>query len=333
MSYIEQYFGKSPQVLSYQDIVNFFIDEREESDKLELKSYFSSEGEKEKENTILKTICAFLNSSGGIIVWGAPIGKILEGKTEKIFKGELSPVTKLYEKDSFINKIADSITPSPNSISFYRYEDNGNYIYLIEANQSEYSPHQFKNIYYMRIDGQTRPAPHHYVEALFKKITYPKLKGFIKVNGFSSIQQTQYAYFKIIILNQSKLQHEYKLFYRIVITKGRFFTYNMPNGKRNNSEISQTVPETLYYNQPFTHSEQIILDFERHDQKDYEFDITLYFGGEKSPLIKSSYTVRVSIGNLRSEIIRSEENIYMFEYSEMLGLSEDDHIKQTLERL
>src|SRR6187399_975460 len=114
MSYIQQYFGKAPQDLTYQDVTDFFSIEREESDKIEFKSYHApGENDKEKENGIIRTVCAFLNSSGGLLIWGAPVGQNVAGKTEKVFVGALSPVTRLVEKDYFINRITDSTTPAP----------------------------------------------------------------------------------------------------------------------------------------------------------------------------------------------------------------------------
>ena len=152
MNYILQYFGKAPQDLSYQDVIDFFAIEREESDKIEFKSFHTPiDNDREKENGVVRSICAFLNSSGGLLIWGAPVGQNVVGKTEKVFVGALSPVPRLIEKDYFISRITDSITPAPNNVSFYSLQDNGNYIYLIDVNQSDYSPHQFRNIYYMRI--------------------------------------------------------------------------------------------------------------------------------------------------------------------------------------
>jgi len=162
MSLLERYFGKPSDQIIYSDVEHFFEEEKEESDKIEFKAFHNpDESFKEKQNGILRSICAFLNSSGGIIIWGAPIGQFIEGKKEKVFQGNLSPSDNLIEKDSFINKITDSITPAPNKIKFIRLTHELNYLYLFEVEESEYSPHQFRNIYYMRIDGQTRPAPHH----------------------------------------------------------------------------------------------------------------------------------------------------------------------------
>ena len=35
----------------------------------------------------------------------------------------------------------------------------------------------------MRLDGQTRNAPHHYIEALFKQIKFPNLKENLGVSA------------------------------------------------------------------------------------------------------------------------------------------------------
>jgi hypothetical protein len=233
MSYIFQYFGKQPQDLVYQDIIDFFSTEKEESDKIEFKSYHSAaENDREKENGLIRSICAFLNPSGGLLIWGAPIGQNVAGRNEKVFIGALSPVTRLIEKDYFISRVTDSITPAPNAITLHTLEDNGNYVYLIDISQSEYSPHQFRNTYYMRIDGQTKPAPHHYIEALFKKITFPKLKGYITLNRFYHDGRFFYLEITAMIFNLSRLQNEYRCFYRIVVTHGVIFNGSL-NGNAN----------------------------------------------------------------------------------------------------
>ncbi len=258
MSYIQQYFGKQPQDLVYQDIIDFFANEKEESDKIEFKSYHSlGENDKEKENGIIRTVCALLNSNGGLIIWGAPIGQNVAGRTEKVFVGTLSPVTRQIEKDYFINRITDSITPSPNEVFFFRLEDGTNYVYVIEVGKSEYAPHQFRNIYYMRIDGQSRPAPHHYIEALFKKITYPKLKGYIKPERLYHYGTSIFLKITPVIFNLSKLLNEHNVYYRIVVTKGIFANSlkdrnsGNPYGLNGNDLRVLNALDTIYYNEPY----------------------------------------------------------------------------------
>lgn len=344
MSYIQQYFGKLPQDLTYQDVTDFFAIEREESDKIEFKSFHSNiENDKEKENGIIRTVCAFLNSSGGLLIWGAPVGETVSGKTEKVFVGALSPVNRLVEKDYFINRLTDSITPAPNNINFYTFIDNGNYIYLIEVLQSEYSPHQFRNTYFMRIDGQTKPAPHHYIEALFKKISFPKLKGYINLDNFRHNGRYFYLDMTAIIFNLSKLQNEYKSYYRIVVTHGVIFDnsltalLNSPYSM-DGHEIRATKPvETIYYNQPYRLEQVIRLDPYEIQQRNSEFAIWFYFGGEKSPLLLSKYKIRVNFNNLtianyNDLFISIDENRYSFEHSDDLGLTEEQRISQIIGR-
>mgnify|MGYP000881575833 FL=1 len=180
MNYSKNYFGKNLTELSYTDIENFFIEEKKESNSLEFKSYSTENGNLNKSiESITKGICAFLNSEGGILIWGAPKGIKRENRQEKVFIGDLSPVPELKEKDWLINKISDSITPLPIGVNVQTLDKNDSYVYVFEIQQSKYCPHQFKNTYYARLDGQTKPAPHYLIEALFKKITFPQIEGFI----------------------------------------------------------------------------------------------------------------------------------------------------------
>ncbi len=343
MSYISQYFGKGPDEISYQDVIDFFAIEREESDKIEFKSFtFPGENnQREKENGIIRSICAFLNSSGGLIIWGAPIGNIPPGRNEKVFTGDLSPVSSLIEKDYFINRITDSITPAPNSIYFKRIENgNGNNIYLIDISQSEYSPHQFRSIYYMRIDGQTKPAPHHYIEALFKKITYPKLKGYIMVEDF--YHQGPFITFNLvsIIFNLSKLQNEHKANYRIIVGRGAVYSRHIAMGPNDTyfmdgHELRISVNDTIYYNSPYRRSESVRLTTHQMDNG-CELEIWFYFGGENSPLLLSKYKLRINLNNLQADantfFVELDENRYSFDHSDALGKTEEQRISEIIGR-
>ena len=104
INYSEQYFGKDLNDLSYEDIVDFFAVEKEESDKIEFKAFHPDFGNFNKNlEGVIRGICAFLNSNGGILIWGAPLGQKVDERV--IFQGALSPVTELKEKDSLISKI------------------------------------------------------------------------------------------------------------------------------------------------------------------------------------------------------------------------------------
>jgi hypothetical protein len=334
MSYSKLYFGKELTELTYDDIEKFFIEEKEESNKIEFKSYHNPDEKNhtEKENAVIKTICGLLNSEGGIVIWGAPVGQSVEGKKEKIFKGELSPSDKLIEKDTFISRVTDTITPSPNGISFQSLEKSGKYIYVIEAKQSFYSPHQFRNIYHMRIDGQTKPAPHHYIEALFRKVTFPKLEGYIKIEDSGKNGSQLYLTITSIIFNKSKLQNEDDIYYRLCVFPGTFQYhakdyrtdryYNFPGDMIVNNAV-----KTLYYNQPLSNTETIFIDtavINKHN----EVRIFLYFGGKKSPLMVSEYSIsNREILSRSKQIVIIEENSYMYERSDKLEKSEEERMK------
>ena len=116
------YFNKNLEDLVYEDLTTYFIDERIESDKLEFKSYNQKGNSSEKFNGICKSIAAFLNSGGGLLIWGAPSGAKRQVKVKqqvkivKIFIGQLEPIDHILEKDQLINKITDRITPLPSGI-------------------------------------------------------------------------------------------------------------------------------------------------------------------------------------------------------------------------
>lgn len=344
MKYTELYFGKSLSALTFDDIVNFFQEEKIESNKIEFKSFYSKEEHsfQEKENGVLRTICGLLNSEGGIVIWGAPIGKNVPGKVEKVFLGALSPCDKLIEKDRFVSRVTDSITPTPRGIEFQRLENNSEYIYIIEVTQSTFSPHQFRNIYYMRIDGQTKPAPHHYIEALFKKITYPRLEGYIKIDSFTKASNQYILTFTYYIFNKTKLQNEHELYLRLIVTAGSIIGWNIPSIDHNKTYASsghellyQNAKSTLYFNEPLMDSVRISINPETLKQLNFECQIMLFFGGKLSPLRVSEYHLLLKDPDLEDTnkyFNKIDENIYNFEYAERLNVSDSDSLRQILGR-
>lgn len=343
MSYSTLYLGKELNDLSYSDIENYFVDEKDESNKIEYKSYHNPEEKNhtEKENGVIRAICGLLNSEGGLVIWGAPVGQAVTGKKEKIFKGALSPVDKLVEKDSFINRVTDLITPSPKGIIFQRLENGGKYLYVIEVEQSSYSPHQYRNVYYMRIDGQTKPAPHHYIEALFRKVTFPKLEGYIRIDNVRTDGSQYILTLSYFIFNKSKLQNEHTIYSRLIISLGKFANYGISNSTYRFYRLAgkeMTIPEakaTLYYNEPIYETETILFSPNELTQSNFECDILLHFGGKQSPLMVSKY--KMSLRNIYAEnpnslIVSMEENLYSFENSDKIDKSEQDKLKLILKR-
>lgn len=346
INYSKLFFGKDIVDLKYDDIVNYFVNSREESDKIEFKSYYSDNesNHKEKENTIIKTICALLNSEGGIIIWGAPIGKTTGEKNEKIFIGELSPLNILIEKDRFINKIADSITSTPRGVKFQPLQKDSKFVYIIEVEKSLYSPHQFQNVYYMRLDGQTRKAPHHYIEAMFKKVTFPKLEGYIRPINFNQSKESEAEVLlnlTIFIFNKSKLQNEHELYYRLITSCGKFLSYlQAAIDQRKNYQSwgkilsIENARATLYYSEVYSISETIVINYEELEKQNYRLELTLYFGGKNSPLMASEYILKLDnaeLSDLNKALVSIKENIYIHELSND-EKSESEQLREILGR-
>ncbi|MBL0145403.1 MAG: putative DNA binding domain-containing protein [Chitinophagaceae bacterium] len=86
MDYCTSHFGKRLNDLTIQDIESYFQQERIETDQLEFKSISQHGNLNDKILGIQRSICAFLNSSGGLLIWGAPEGKKYMKKKKRFTK-------------------------------------------------------------------------------------------------------------------------------------------------------------------------------------------------------------------------------------------------------
>ena len=189
----------------------------------------------------------------------------------------------------------------------------------------------------MRIDGQTRPAPHHYIEALFRKVTFPKLEGYVKIEDSGIVGSQLYITFSSMIFNMSKLQNEENLYYRIFVFPGSF-QYHSNDQRTDRHYASQgdmlvnKGSKTLYYNQPINNTETVFIST-AEIQKHKDVRILLYFGGKKSPLMVSEYSISDREILAKSKAITIvEENAYMYERSDKLDTSEAERMKFILGR-
>lgn len=339
MDYSKAYFGKNLNKLLYQDIVDYFLVEKEESDKIEYKSFSEHHGNfNNKLDGVIRGICAFLNSEGGILIWGAPEGVKLEHRKEKIFQGELSPVNELVEKDSLISKISDSITPLPIGISVQVLNNDNKYVYIFEIQKSEYKPHQFKNTYYARLDGQTKPAPHYLIEALFKQIKYPNIEGYIKPTKISTDGSKFFLDIEIFLFNFTELQNEENAFFRLMCKEGIFTRSLTPGneemfGYNGHMLIFKNFIDILHFGAGNLHSER--LQFSPYTR---EVELDLMFGGKKSPMKRSNYKLNLSLIDLNKPdnpnylITEMNENKTSAEIQSELGYSKERTIKEFLGR-
>ena len=344
MDYIQISFGKTLDELTYQDVEDFFIEEKEESIRLEFKSYSDKDKDSNKLDGIIRGLCALLNSEGGILIWGAPEGQAVKGKKEKIFKGALSPVPKpkQIEKDQLINKISDTISPLPTGVSVkILTQDSDKFVYVFEVQTSNYRPHQYKHIYYARLDGQTKPAPHYLVEALMKRVTYPNIEGYLKIVKWFSQGDSHIIDIQVIICNFSELQNEENVLLDTTVGPGVFhnWSYKQPYRRyiQNGHRLRDTdFAKIIHYGVPVICSERIIIDDDELWKCDQKINIIILFGGKYSPMKSSEYVLDISKGapnlDYNNLIDSKEENIIMADGQRKRGSGKEDFLKFYLER-
>ncbi|MEL4457378.1 ATP-binding protein [Lutimonas vermicola] len=326
MKYSQVTFGKDLYDLVYNDIVQFFDVEKEETLNLEFKSYPVAGNHNDKEKAVLKAICGLLNSEGGIVIWGAPT-EVTNAHGNTTAEGALTPFTAVLDRDRLINKISNLIIPLPIDIRVQKLNaPNGNSIFVIEVEKSNQKPHQYGNNYYIRLDGQTRIAPHYLIEAMMKSIDYPIIKGHLRLKNVEFIAEGLNLSFRKIILNTSKFNNEVNAFFKIVTPNTILFGEDSFDGEFSNDfDI-------------FNHGRPIAGDFNVLVSSNYlvtnnnNFDIALSFGGQKSPskisIYQYTFAGDIAIGPVADESMflnNKEENTLP-----TISLSDDEFIDNFL---
>jgi hypothetical protein len=300
VNFVNIQFGVSNgNALEYSDIEKYFATPKTENDHIEFKSYGSDKNLPEK---IYKTICGMLNSDGGLVIWGAPKEqKNANGERECV--GELQPVTVHISPDDLIRTISDSIIPTPRGIQIFPVSNNDSTktVFVVQVQKSEYRPHQTANAYYMRLDRQTKHAPHHYVEALFKQIKYPDLRGkieFLNVKFASQSQKHIRLDFSVSVTNNSPFQNEEYPEYRVYTSEGKLFEWYMKNWPDPEPPIytnSNARPMViLHYSETTGRNFRLGLTTEPVRRAGGIIKLSLVFGGRFAPLKITSYEINLS---------------------------------------
>lgn len=337
-----QYFSKDLNDLTFNDIEQYFTFPQEESDKIEFKAFHPKFGNFDKNlEGVVRGICAFLNSNGGLLIWGAPLG--VKNNNFDIFQGTLATINKYIEKDSLISKISDSITPLPVNIRIKILEKSNQYLYIFEIDKSPYSPHQYKNTYWARLDGQTKPAPHYLVEALFRKISFPLIEGYISFDKFGNYDDNRvYLDITIYILNFSEMQNEYDVEFSVICYEA-IFEGSFKNDIKINYSLGghkyESIPniKTLRFGAPNSTNKKLIFDlYELKEKHDGNMYISLSFGGKSSPLKFSEYKLNFNLSTISERspkiIESSAENIFSSEKQKILGTTKENLLKSLLKR-
>jgi hypothetical protein len=335
-------FGKPWEEIGLPDIEAFFKREQTESDKLEFKSIPTNySGQKEDDRKILKSICGFLNAEGGVLVWGAPEENKMNPDPVQKYGGTLTPTSVFHEKDAFIAKVANRIVPSPKGIRFKAIPVDNKFIYIIDVPQSQFPPHQFEDIYYMRMDGQTKAAPHHYIEALFRRVAFPRLEAYLRIDDYLpensdlfSIQCT------VLFMNFSRYQNDENLHCRIISDQGRIMTLHgspspLDTGIETGSDyIPGIITQMIYYGNFVHHTFKLSLSRKRLAETGHQCDIRLHFGARYSPMKLSFYKLQIAStlvkGRKNDIIVEKQENLFFHENEEDQGWTEQTLIEQNL---
>jgi hypothetical protein len=310
MKYSQIIFGKDLYDLNYTDLVEYFESEKEESLNLEFKSYPAEGNHNDKEKAIYKPICGLLNSEGGIVVWGAPTeDRDADGNTTA--EGALTPFETNLDRDRLINKISSLIIPLPVGIRVQKLDaPDGNSIFVIEVEKSNQKPHQYKNNYFIRLDGQTKIAPHYLIEAMMKSIDFPIIRGHIKLKNINLIGNNVVLTFVKVLFNTSEFNNDVNFFYRLVAMPGVIHIGdNTYAGDYTNNSM-----KIMSHGRPSRSNFQLVIPSATLVARNHEVDVIINFGGEKSPSKVSTYRYRLN--NMTIGDVANDELPYLIEKRE-----------------
>ncbi len=319
---IQSLFSKTIENLTEEDIVLFFKDPKTENDKLEFKSYkdFSAvkeKGSKDKKDAeafknILTTICAFLNTDGGVLIWGAPEGQLLNGK-EKTFSGVPSPVTSGFEKDQVINKIVSAINPTPNRIFFKAVPiQAGGFVYLFEVLSSDFAPHQVNGTYYMRLDGQTKFAPHQYVDGLIRRVQTPRLRMQFNFGEIMRVGELVTLPFNVTIWNASRQVNEKNVSFKMssfaqILRDEELFT-----DLQEDTRLDIEVAKVLHHGNPIRYTFFLITTLNRGYGR-RRIPVRGVLSGDTAPMVFSYFDVEFLFSDslhTTYTLLSAKENVY-----------------------
>ncbi len=311
IDYCTKIFGKPLRDLTFEDVESYFSNPKEENEYLEFKS---GQGDFEGSfaNNIIRTIVGFLNSSGGVLIWGAPKEIAPEKGKPKETKGELIPLTISKSKDDLINRITTSISYMPKGINVEKLEKEGKFVYIFEIQESESKPHQYseKGIYYIRLDGQTKPAPHYVIDALFKQVKFADIDGKLNFVYAELFSETLIIEIEANLSNNSKYIIGNGIELSLHTSVGRF---------TQNNDKDLAVPNTysLHYGPPKTLGAKIKIDLTNIDSGKHELIISMFFAGNNSNAKACNYVFDLEkIINIETENGILELNDYLIESSE-----------------
>jgi hypothetical protein len=156
-------FGKELEQLSIRD-VEFLIENKiDESQNLEYKQPTNDLNKDCDE--LAKTISGFLNTDGGIIVFG------ISEEKDKEHRYPAGIVWCKSIKEHFESLLLNKVQPWEDRIQIYRIPSSGNHqngIFILDIPKSDNPPHMFNFAYYRRLNFQTSHMSHQDVLRAFQ---------------------------------------------------------------------------------------------------------------------------------------------------------------------
>ncbi|UCE16252.1 MAG: ATP-binding protein [Candidatus Bathyarchaeota archaeon] len=163
MSFVKHVFNKeSPDQIQIADIRKLVKNETEESLHLDFEEIPRKHV---KYDGLAEHISGFLNTSGGIIVFGV---------SERTIKGRNIPYKITWttiKKETLENNLYRKIDPWYEDIQICPIQnpnDSSQKIFVIFVPKSKNPPHMANHIYYIRLNFQTQPLGHEQVSTIFR---------------------------------------------------------------------------------------------------------------------------------------------------------------------
>lgn len=325
MNFCQTYFSKDLDDLTADDLIHFFNSPQKESQYLEFKSAREPNLDKVFTNNLKPGICSFLNSEGGLLIYGTP--KEDKKNPENPYHGPFQPYQKgfLGEHDTIIRKVSDGIIPMPVGVRLKEIEFENGFVAVFEIQQSLTKPHQTENTYQIRIDGQKKSAPHYLIEAMMRQISYPDLRAYIKVvkSEYDVKGENLIISFFVILTNFSEFQNEKNVRFRLRLQGPMEFIPGRLH-KTISSKITKFMKiESAISRIPLKQKFKIKGEFGFHSSNE-EIKLEVIFHGESSPPKVSGYSFEIESKNMRGFLKDGRaklkiDNILLSDYQKLQG--------------
>lgn len=189
-TFIERYFGKKANQITYDDFNNFIKQKVEEHQTLEYKPRGLIVGADDKIrktdrpqdgfNGLAKSVASMANAEGGLLILGVKEKpEKHKGKIVKIRPGTITPIPPTVTRESIeMNLVAKIQYPIEGLtiVPLQKSERSKYSVYLIDIPQSKKPPHRVnEQSYYQRYNFITQEMKHYQIADIFGRRTGPDL--------------------------------------------------------------------------------------------------------------------------------------------------------------